>query len=251
MDVYGLLGYPLLSSFSQQYFEDKFRKENSKETAFKNFVYNAPRDFIEALKEMPEVKGFSVTIPHKQSIIPFLDLISDDAKAIGAVNAVRVKRFSDSTYQLIGFNTDVFGFEKSFLPIHKIHQFKQAIVIGTGGSAKAIASVLKNKSIPFVFISRNKKEENTIAVKDLKNKLIEESIIIINCTPVGMAPNIDLLPPFDYELIRPSYFLFDLIYNPAETKFMYEGIKRGAKATNGMEMLILQAEESWKIWNQK
>lgn len=251
MDVYGLLGYPLLSSFSKQYFEEKFRNENIKETAFKNFVFASPKEFIDKLKSLSNVNGFSVTVPHKQSIIPFLDEMSEAAKAIGAVNSVRVKRFSDSTYQLIGFNTDIFGFEKSFLPIHKIHQFKRAMIIGTGGSAQAVAYVLRKNNIPFLFVSRNKKNENTIGIEDLQGNLINESIIIINCTPVGMAPNIDLLPLFDYELISPTFFLFDLIYNPAETMFMKEGIKRGTKAMNGMEMLKLQAEESWRIWNSK
>lgn len=251
MNIYGLIGYPLTHSYSSHYFEEKFLHEKIENTCYKLFPIEKIESVFHIIKNNDGLKGFNVTIPHKQTILPLLNKITEPAKTIGAVNTVKIERNNDDSYKLIGYNTDAIGFEKSFIPIHQKYGFTKAIVIGTGGSARAIAYILKKYQIDFIFLSRNPKAKNEISNEKINKKIVAESLLIINCTPIGMFPFINQLPLFNYSLISKKHFLYDLVYNPAETQFMKEGGKKGAQIKNGMEMLLYQADESWKIWTTK
>ena len=211
------------------------------------------------IDDYPQLQGFTVTIPHKETIIPFLDKISDIATEVGAVNMVKIVRNKENI-QLLGHNTDVFGFEKAFLektlcnpvfspcfsvkPKNKI----SALILGTGGAAKAVAYVLKKLNIEYQFVTRNPKN-NALIYEMLNKQIIQDNLLIINATPLGMFPNTDICPPIDYTAIGKKHFLFDLVYNPAETLFMKKGKEGGAFVQNGYQMLVYQAEAAWKIWN--
>ena len=197
------------------------------------------------LKKYPQLKGLSVTIPYKEQIIPFLDDISSDAKAIGAVNCIKIKN-----QKLIGYNTDIVGFENSFKPLLKpFHQ--NALILGSGGASKAVKFVLKKLNIPFISVARNPSNTDEIAYQSLTHHLIEEHQIIINCTPVGTFPSVNEFPQIPYESLTSNHFLFDLIYNPSETIFLKNGKEKGALIKNGLEMLELQAEKAWEIWTSQ
>ncbi|PHR74077.1 MAG: shikimate dehydrogenase [Lutibacter sp.] len=242
---FGLIGKNIFYSFSQGYFLEKFEKLKLENHKYRN--YDLPEisefPFITYHRE-EEFGGFNVTIPYKESIIKYLSKLDNDAQEIGAVNTIKVT--SDS--ELIGFNTDVYGFENSLRPLLKSHH-KKALILGTGGASKAIAFVLNKLNIDFQFVSRNPISEDVFSYKNLSKAIIEDHQLIINCTPLGVHPDIQKCPDIPYEFLTDTHFLYDLIYNPSETKFLKQGKQQGTIIKNGLEMLELQAEKSWEIWN--
>jgi shikimate dehydrogenase len=191
-----------------------------------------------------QIQGFNVTIPYKQDIIKYLDEIDEDANTIGAVNTIKIMKEG----KLKGYNTDIYGFENSLRPLLQSH-IKKALILGTGGASKAIAFVLKKNDIYCNFVSRNPTNTQTISYDDLDVRVISNHHLIINCTPVGTFPNIESSPGIPYEFLGDKHFLYDLVYNPEVSTFLAKGEERGAKIKNGEEMLQLQADRSWEIWN--
>ena len=248
MNLYGLIGYPLSHSFSKKYFINKFKKENITDVKFKLFEIDNLNNFRNIIAENPDLSGLSVTIPHKQLIMNYLDDIDDTARKIGAVNCIRITRDGKEPI-LTGFNTDVFGFEKSLAPLLKPYHSK-ALILGTGGASKAVAFVLDKLGMEYVFISRNPHGCNHIRYQMLNKDILVNHLLIINTSPVGMYPDIKSYPDIPYKHISEKHLLFDLIYNPEETLFLKKGKERGAAVKNGLEMLYLQAEKSWEIWNK-
>ncbi|MEA3504571.1 MAG: shikimate dehydrogenase [Bacteroidota bacterium] len=255
MILYGLIGEKLGHSFSQKYFSEKFRRLALSENYYKNFEISSIEEFPKLIAGNPEIAGLNVTIPYKQKIIPFLDIISDAALQIGAVNTISIKR-TEKGIILKGDNTDIIGFEKtllSFLVRDSKPQQKtpQAIVLGTGGAAKAVSFVLTKLNIPHIFVSRKPSKKDEINYSQLNKKIIDNYHLIINTTPIGMYPDINRCPEIPFHYIGKHHFLYDLIYNPAETDFLRRGRLQEAKTINGQLMLEIQAEESWKIWNKE
>lgn len=245
MRKFGLIGYPLSHSFSQQYFHNKFQSMDE-ELVYENFPIESLDELADVIRKNPNLKGLNVTIPHKTSIIKLLDDISNEAKSIQAVNTVLVEWVGDS-YKLTGYNTDVIGFKASIEPHASGHS--NALILGTGGAAKAAYHVLEEMDIECEFVSRST-EAADFTYDDLTEDTVWQSTLIINCSPVGMYPLIDQAPGIPYTAITPEHVLFDMIYNPAETVFLKNGKARGATCINGQEMLERQAEESWLIWNK-
>lgn len=240
--TYGLIGKKLDHSFSASYFAQKFENENIKDVEYLNFSLKTIDEFKTLLASNKNIAGLNVTIPYKQAIIPFLDDLSADAKKIGAVNTIEFKNG-----KLIGHNTDVIGFEESLKPLlNKKH--KAALIFGTGGASKAVAFVLKKLRIPFKVVSRTKTKK-TIVAKEVKKKTLREYEILINTTPLGTFPNVDECVDITYQGLTVYHLAYDLVYNPEETLFLQKAKKQGSKIKNGREMLELQAEASWKIWN--
>lgn len=239
---YGLIGYPLSHSFSPKWFTEKFSAE-SIDATYQAYPLEHVEDILDLLANYP-LKGLNVTIPYKESIIDFLDSLSDEAKAIGAVNCIDIRNGKRK-----GHNTDVIGFEQSLTPLLQSHHTK-ALVLGTGGAAKAVNYVLDKLGIERISVSRNK-SENTLTYSELTEEIISSHTLIINTTPLGMSPNEDDAPPISYDLITEKHLLYDLIYNPEETKFLTLGKQQGASIKNGYEMLVLQAKASWEIWESK
>ncbi|MEP6949059.1 MAG: shikimate dehydrogenase [Ginsengibacter sp.] len=243
MKIYGLIGNPLSHSFSQNFFTEKFRIENITDCSYLNFEINNLNKEITQLKIDPFLCGLNVTIPYKSQIIPFLDEISEECKEINACNCIKI-----SGGKWAGFNTDVTGFEKSFIPFLRPHQ-KKALVLGTGGSSKAVTYVLKKSGIEFLLVTtKNEICEGTIHYESISSSLLQEFTIVINTTPAGMYPNVDDYPKIPYEYVSAKNYFFDLIYNPSKTLFLSKAEAMGAIIKNGDQMLVIQAEESWKIW---
>ncbi len=242
MKLYGLIGYPLTHSFSKQYFTDKFNTQSIYGCTYENFEIAGILQLPHLLKTHPNLCGLNVTIPYKQSVLDFLDEKSNVVKNIHACNCIKV-----IDGKLIGYNTDVVGFQnslqKQLQPNHN-----KALVLGTGGASQAVQYALTELGIKYMVVSRNKKQDE-IGYEDLDEEKLNGYPLIINTTPLGMYPNTDAAPSVPYDYITSDNFLYDLIYNPARTKFLHEGEKRGAQICNGHEMLIGQAEESWRIWN--
>jgi shikimate dehydrogenase len=247
MDKYGLIGFPLGHSFSISYFNEKFQNENIDAT-YENFEIPDISNLTEILDSNPNLKGLNVTIPYKQQVMKYLDSISPEARAIGAVNVIRVTH-SGNKIMLKGFNSDVIGFAKSIEallePAHK-----KALILGTGGASKAINYGLKSLGLETLFVSRSEKP-NTIQYEKITPEIIHDYKVIVNCTPVGMYPHADESPNLPYEAMDTHTLLYDLIYNPDETLFMKKGKEHGATVINGLEMLLLQAFASWEFWNGK
>lgn len=240
---YGLIGYPLSHSFSQKYFTEKFEKEEI-DAVFHAFSIPSIDDLPELLKTYPLLQGFAITIPYKRAVIKFLDHASNAVQQMNACNCVSIREG-----KLYGYNTDVTGFEKSFVQHLKPFQIN-ALVLGTGGASSAVEFVLEKLNIDYRFVSRTKDEvKNILSYDDLNEEVISKYKIIINCTPLGTYPKVDQAPAIPYHLLTPQHYLFDLVYNPAKTKFLSLGEQQGATIENGYEMLVLQAEENWKIWN--
>ncbi len=246
MDKYGLIGYPLKHSFSIGFFNEKFKSENI-DAEYINFEIPSMDDLPEVLEENPELKGFNITIPYKEKVIPYLDEIDKDALAIGAINVVKVAR-QKNKYKLIGYNSDIIGFSNSIEPLIEKHH-RKALILGTGGAAKAIFQGLKNLGIESKFVSR-RKQPGMLIYEELTPEIMDEYKLIVNCTPIGMYPNVDVCPDIPYEYLTPNHLLYDLLYNPDTTLFMKKGIRQGALVKNGLEMLLLQAFAAWDIWNQ-
>lgn len=248
MDKYGLIGYPLGHSFSISYFNQKFQDENI-DAVYENYEIPSIDELPEVLSSNPELKGINVTIPYKEKVLPFLDSISPEARAIGAVNVIRVSHKGNKTL-LKGYNSDVIGFTKSIEPMldKKLHQ--KALILGTGGASKAIDYGLRNLGLETVFVSRYERP-GTIQYKNITPEVVKEYNVIINCTPLGMYPKTEVCPELPYEAMDSHTILYDLIYNPDETLFMKRGAEYGANVKNGLEMLLLQAFSSWEFWHEK
>ena len=247
MDKYGLIGHPLGHSFSISYFNEKFQNENI-DAEYLNFDIPSIDGLFEVLALNPELKGLNVTIPYKEKVLSFLDSISPEARAIGAVNVIRVEH-KGSDVRLKGFNSDVIGFIKSIEPmLEKCH--KKALILGTGGASKAVDFGLRSIGLETVFVSRYERP-GTIQYGSVTAEVVKEYNVIVNCTPVGMFPRTDQCPQLPYEALDEHNILYDLLYNPDETLFMYKGRKQGATVKNGLEMLLLQAFASWEFWNGK
>ncbi len=244
MKLFGLIGYPLGHSFSKKYFDKKFEAENITDAEFELFAIKDINEFKNLIEENSNLKGLAVTIPYKQSVLPLVHYVTVAAKEIGAVNCIK---FNDGI--LTGHNTDVVGFEKSLVPLLQ-PQHTKALVLGTGGSSKAVQYVLKQLRIDFLLVSRDKSNlQNCITYNEVEEKIMTEYSIIINCTPVGMTPNESELPAIPYKLLSANHLLYDLIYKPEKTLFLQKGESCGCVIKNGFDMLVIQAEENWKIWN--
>ncbi len=244
MKTYGLIGRSLGHSFSEKYFSEKFKKENLQDCQYNNFEIKNIQKEIPALKRNPELKGLNVTIPYKTEIISFLDEMSDECRQINACNCIKIKEG-----KWLGFNTDVTGFEKSFVP-HLKPFHKKALVLGTGGASHAVAFILKKIGIDFLKVSRFVNQSSSvISYKDISEEKMKEFDIVINTTPLGTFPDINECPPLPYESVSKQHYFFDLIYNPPKTLFLSLAEKQGAIIENGLQMLAIQAEESWEIWN--
>ncbi len=247
MDKYGLIGYPLGHSFSIGYFNERFENENI-DAEYINFEIPTIDDLPEVLASNPQLKGLNVTIPYKEIVIPFLDSVSPEARAIGAVNVIRVTHKGNKVI-LKGFNSDVIGFTKSIEPMLEKHH-KKALILGTGGASKAINYGLKSLGLETVFVSRYERP-GTIQYESITPEVVKEYNVIVNCTPLGMYPQSDVCPKLPYEALDSHNILYDLIYNPDQTLFMKKGLAHGAQVKNGLEMLLLQAFASWEFWNGK
>lgn len=241
---FGLIGKNIAYSFSKKYFTEKFSSDLFDDFTYENFDIESINDFPEILKSNPDLKGLNVTIPYKEAIIPFLDTLSDKAFKIGAVNVIRFTKKGN----LKGYNSDWYGFKQSLEPLLQPHH-KRALILGTGGAAKAVAFALEQLGIFYTFVSREA-TENAIDYDRINVTTFDNFQIIINCTPLGTSPNVKEFPPIPYQFFTDKHIAFDLIYNPEETQFLKKAKKKGAVTKNGYEMLVFQAEKAWKIWNK-
>ncbi len=246
MRKFGLIGYPLGHSFSKKYFTEKFLNEHLTDCSYENYPLPNIGQFPKLITEEPDLCGLNVTIPYKSEIIRFLDVIEPEAKEIGAVNVLKLKRF-DGQITLSGYNSDVTGIRNSLLPYIN-NNIRNAIVLGTGGSSKAVCHVLKKFGFHVTLISRSKKH-GILAYSDINSVLINNSELIINTTPLGMFPDTESRPDIDYNLLTKKHILFDLVYNPQITSFLKKGVVQGCTIISGLKMLHSQAEKSWEIWN--
>ena len=259
MTKFGLIGYPLTHSFSKTYFTNKFEKEGIADHSYELFPLPNISDLPELIASEPDLCGLNVTIPHKIGVMYYLDKVDAAAKEIDAVNCIKIvnRKPVESFFngdlpslrvRLEGYNTDAYGFEASLKPLLKKHH-KKALVLGNGGAARAVSYVLKKLDISHKFVSR-KPTKNQLLYNDLTRNVISENLLIINTTPLGMSPNLDAVPNIPYEFLTGKHLLYDLIYNPEETGFLARGKAQGAATKNGLEMLYLQAEKAWEIWNK-
>ena len=246
MDLYGLIGHPLGHSFSKKFFNEKFQNEMI-DAEYRNFDIDTIKSFPTIIEEHSNLRGLNITIPYKELIIPYLDELSEDAQAIGAVNVIKISRNHEGVH-LKGYNSDVIGFTDSIRPLLKPFH-KKALILGTGGASKAIRYGLYKLGIETCFVSRRPKE-GMLTYSDLTADIMAEYTVIVNCSPVGMFPHTDERPDLPYQLSGSHHILYDLVYNPDETLFMKSGKEQGATTKNGLEMLILQARAGWNFWNE-
>lgn len=243
MKTFGLIGQHLQHSFSPTYFANKFKQEGILDCAYELFPLAQIEDFKTLLQKNLNLAGLNVTIPYKQAIIPFLDALSPQALQIGAVNTIQ---FVDG--KLIGHNTDVYGFQTSLEKALNAAQLSsRALILGTGGASKAVASALQQMGIAYQYVSRIASKE-ALSYEILSPELVQKHLIIINTTPLGMSPDVETCPILPYTAIGQKHILFDLVYNPKQTLFLKKGAEQGAKTINGLEMLHLQADKAWNIW---
>jgi shikimate dehydrogenase len=249
MNTYGLIGYPLGHSFSRKFFTEKFATEGI-DAQYLNFEIPSIEEFSNIIKNNPTLRGLNVTIPYKQQVMQYLDDISEEAKAIGAVNVVKCQLSTvNCQLHLTGYNSDVIGFVESIKPLLKPHH-KKALILGTGGASKAIHYGLTKKlSMETLFVSRTARE-GMITYEEVTAEVLKEYEVIVNCSPVGMYPHVDECPALPYEAMNENNLLYDLVYNPLETLFMKKGAAQGATVKNGLEMLHLQAIASWEFWEK-
>lgn len=245
MSDFGLVGKNIDYSFSRSYFKNKFIKEQI-DFVYVNFDIDSITEFPNLIKDNSGLKGMNVTIPYKQDVIPYLDKLDKRAQQIGAVNTIKITK----NKKLVGYNTDYYGFKKALEPLLN-HKNLRALILGTGGASKAVTFALKKLDIPYKLVSRQTNHKEYLSYNDLTKRTIDLHKIIINCTPLGTFPKIEMFPDIPYNAVTPSHILFDLIYNPSETVFLAKGRKQGATISNGLKMLELQAEKSWEIWNSK
>ena len=248
MEKYGLIGYPLGHSFSISYFNQRFQDEGI-DAVYENFEISSIEALDEVIGANPELKGLNVTIPYKEKVIPYLDSITPEARAIGAVNVIKVTHEGRNT-KLKGYNSDVIGFTKSIEPMLEKKWHKKALILGTGGASKAINFGLRHLGLETVFVSRYERPD-TIQYDKITPDVVKEYNVIVNCTPLGMYPKTEECPQLPYEAMDSHTILYDLIYNPDETLFMKRGAQYDAQTKNGLEMLLLQAFASWEFWHEK
>lgn len=249
MRQFGLIGFPLSHSFSETYFSEKFYKENIPDCNYKNFSLENICYIKDLIKNTAGIAGLNVTIPYKVSVMEYLDEVDEIAEKIGAVNTIKITNYVDDVYTK-GYNTDCFGFEISLKPLLGKHH-KAALILGSGGASKAVKFVLDKLEISCTLVSRTKQDIHTLSYGELDNETIQSHQLIINTTPLGMFPVIGQSPDIPYESLTSGHLLFDLVYNPAETLFLKKGAAQGAQTKNGLEMLYLQAEKAWEIWNDQ
>ena len=244
MKQYGLIGFTLSHSFSKKYFDNKFEKEHIKDASFHLLELENIAQLPQLLKSNAYLYGLAVTIPHKKNVMPYLDWLDPAVQIIGACNCIKIK-----DNKLYGYNTDILGFKISFEK-HLAPSHNKALILGSGGASAGIEYVLKQLNIEYLVVSREKKGgDNNISYNDITPDMMTEYPVIINCTPLGTYPNIDTCPLLPYESMMESNYLFDLVYNPAETMFLKQGKEMGATIQSGYEMLEIQADENWRIWN--
>jgi shikimate dehydrogenase len=243
--LFGLIGFPLSHSFSKKYFAEKFASEAIPGAFYELFPLENILEFNDLIQRFPNLQGLNVTIPYKQQVIPYLSKLDKTAAKIGAVNTIKIENG-----QLVGYNTDVYGFGTALKQAMEKHELniKRALVLGNGGAAQAVAFQLKEMKIEVQLVSR-RLNDNSINYEDLEEEIIRQHQLIVNTTPLGMSPNIETCPNIPYAALSPKHLLYDLVYNPAETLFMKKGKEKGAQVLNGLQMLVLQAEKSWEIWN--
>ena len=246
MNKYGLIGYPLSHSFSKQYFTQKFAREAIPDAAYELFPLKAIEELPELLQEHRDLVGLNVTIPYKQQVIPFLDRLDPVAARIGAVNTIKIDSVSS---ECVGYNSDYYGFKQSLETWLVNRDIRQALVLGTGGASRAVGCALQDLSIAYTYVSRQPSPEVITYEALRKEHSVTDYPLIVNTTPLGMSPHINAAPGLDYTQLTAQHFCYDLVYNPEETLFMKKSSEQGARTKNGLEMLHLQAEKSWEIWN--
>jgi len=246
MRKFGLVGYPLGHSFSKKYFTEKFAKESISDCSYENFPLESVDEFPELINSNPDIFGLNVTIPYKTQILKYVDVKEPSIEKIGAVNVLKIKRVHN-LITIFGYNSDVTGIRDSIQP-HINEKVKNAMILGTGGSSKAVSFALKNLGLALTLVSRDRKP-GTICYQDINSKILEQTDIIVNTTPLGMFPNPATRPDLNYDLLNERHILFDLVYNPEMTLFLKTGKERGCTIITGLKMLYTQAERSWEIWN--
>lgn len=257
MRLFGLIGFPLSHSFSEQYFTEKFQREGIKDAMYRKFPITDISLVPDLIKCHPNLKGFNVTIPYKEKITPLLDELDETAKAVGAVNTVICQPSTPpGLTRLVGHNTDVYGFRQSIKPFLASHH-ERALILGTGGASKAVEYVLREIGVECVFVTRHvaldsaRSDKTVLTYGQLNEHVMAMCKLIVNCSPVGTFPNVDAAPEIPYEYVTKDHFLYDLVYNPVETEFLKRGKAKGALTLNGMDMLKMQAEAAWRVWNSK
>ncbi|RZK82461.1 MAG: shikimate dehydrogenase [Pedobacter sp.] len=247
MRKFGLIGFPLSHSFSKKFFSEKFANEGISGCEYDLYPIEHIGKLSTIISDIEFLKGLNVTIPYKLDVMPYLNEIDEAALAIGAVNCIDISSKNEGVF-LKGYNTDAYGFEMSLTPLLNMDH-KKALIFGDGGAAKAVKYVLDKLGIPFLVVSR-KVSETSISYEDITEVLLDEYTILINTTPLGMSPNYDSAPDIPYDILTERHLAYDLVYNPEETMFLTKAKAKGAQIKNGLEMLYLQAERSWEIWNQ-
>ena len=240
--LYGLIGYPLSHSFSKKYFTEKFAREGLHHCRYELFPLADVGELPGLLQQYPELAGLNVTIPHKQSVMALLDELDEEAAAVGAVNVIRIR-----DGRLKGYNSDIYGFEQSLLSFIGSER-PATLVLGSGGASKAVVHVLKKLGIPFQIVSRASTGFPFLHYEQVDAAVLAAHPLVVNTTPLGMAPATDGCPPLPYECFGPEHFAYDLVYNPEQTLFLQKAAHRGARICNGLEMLYLQAERAWEIF---
>lgn len=244
---YGLIGYPLTHSFSKKFWNEKFKKEKLN-CEYENYEIDTISKLHEIIRNNPDLEGLNVTIPYKEQVIPCLDELDEEARNVGAVNTINIKRRNNKIF-LKGYNSDSWGFETTLKPLLKEYHTK-ALILGTGGASKAVKYVLGKLNIDYLSASIEELQKNEIRYEEIDREMLEKRLLIINCTPLGTWPKVDTYPRIPYEFLTNKHLLFDLVYNPEVTRFMEFGKEKGAAVKNGHDMLIGQALRSFEIWNE-
>ncbi|MFC2100361.1 shikimate dehydrogenase family protein [Bacteroidota bacterium] len=247
MRIYGLIGYPLSHSLSRKYFLEKFIMEGIRDTDYRLFPLNKAAELNNLLEDFPDIIGLNVTTPFKNQIIPFLDNLDDIAHETGAVNTIKIFKQGNKLIKT-GYNTDVIAFKTTLYQFIDEKNYA-ALILGTGGASRSVAKVLKDNNMKFCFVSKSKSGKNTFTYNELDKSVFQKFKLIINTTPLGTFPDIQYFPEIPYHYLTEDHFLYDLVYNPIETMFLANGKKFGAKTTNGLKMLKIQADKAWEIWN--
>jgi shikimate dehydrogenase len=246
MRKYGLIGYPLGHSFSKKYFTEKFLNENLQDCSYENYPLENLDGFIALITSEPDLCGLNVTIPYKSEIIRFLDITDAEAEEIGAVNVIKIKR-SDDKIVLCGFNSDINGIKDTLLPFIS-DSVRNALILGTGGSSRAVYYVLRKFGLNVNLVSRESRP-GLLTYSDLNSAVLKQTQLIVNTTPLGMFPNTQTMPGINYKYLNSGHILFDLVYNPEMTSFLTKGEEQGCLVISGIKMLYSQAEKAWEIWN--
>jgi len=247
MRKFGLIGFPLEHSFSKEYFAGKFSREKITDCTYENFPINSIKEFPDLLRKNPDLCGLNVTIPYKTEILKYVNITEDVVDQIGAANVLKIKRDNGKVY-ISAHNSDVYGIKDTLIPCARGKR-RKALILGTGGSSKAVAWTLRKMGCEAILVSRRGRA-GILTYSEINSALLENIDLIVNTTPLGMFPNIDSKPEIDYSLLGNKHILFDLVYNPEMTTFLKMGKERGCKIITGMKMLRSQADRSWEIWNE-